>query len=111
MTTKSSVPPPRTELIVATKALEQVSSDAGFIPEMLYLCALDAESQGKKELGLTALKRIVRHYDDEYMRDGAKEEVQLPVVFRYLSHVCSLCLTEVRYSIHIRGNGSRTNFR
>src|SRR5271155_542995 len=52
---------------------------------MLYQCALDAQIQGKKELGFTVLKKILRHYNDDFMTDEAKKELRLPVLFRYLS--------------------------
>jgi hypothetical protein len=53
------------------------------VPQMLYLCALDAQNQGKKELGFTVLKNIVRDYDESWMTDEAKDEIRLPVIFRY----------------------------
>jgi hypothetical protein len=50
---------------------------------MLYMCALDAQNQGKKELGFSVLKNIVRDYDESWMSDEAKDEIRLPVIFRY----------------------------
>ena len=71
-------------MTIATKALEQLTFAPGFIPQMLYQCALDAQIQGKKELGFTVLKKILRHYNDDFMTDEAKKELRLPVLFRYL---------------------------
>jgi hypothetical protein len=87
--TKPSVPPPlvHLKLMIATKALEQLTFAPGFIPQMLYQCALDAQIQGKKELGFTVLKKILRHYNDDFMTDEAKKELRLPVLFRYFSCV------------------------
>ena len=75
--------PPTSVLTSATKALEQLISAPGFIAQMLYFCALDAQSQGKKELGFKVLKDILRHYNDDWMTDEAKREVRLAVLFRY----------------------------
>src|SRR5277367_445367 len=75
--------PLRLTLMIATKALEQLTTAQGFVPQMLYLCALDAQAQGKKELGFTVLKKILRHYNDDFMTDEAKKEIRLPVLFRY----------------------------
>jgi hypothetical protein len=50
---------------------------------MLYLCALDAQNEGKKELGFSVLKNILRDYDESWMTDEAKDEIRLPVIFRY----------------------------
>ena len=54
----------------------------GFVPQMLYRCALDAQAQGRKELGFTALKQIIGQYDDAWMSDEAKQEIRLPCLLR-----------------------------
>jgi|SRR5271169_6532236 len=82
MTNPSVLLPFHPMLMAATKALEQLTPAPGFIPQMLYFCALDAQSQGKKELGFKVLKHILKHYNDEWMTDEAKKEVRLPVLFR-----------------------------
>jgi hypothetical protein len=68
---------------IATKAFEQITTATGFVPQMLYLCALDAQSQGRKDIGITVLKKILRDYDDIWMTDDAKNEIRLPVLLRY----------------------------
>ena len=73
--------------MIATKALEQLTFAPGFNPQMLSQCALDAQIQGKKELGFTVLKKILRHYNDDFMTEEAKKELRFPV-FRYL--LCAL---------------------
>jgi len=55
------------------------------MPQMLYFCALDAQSQGKKELGFSVLWKIIKDYDEEWMTDEAKSEIRLPVLLRYMS--------------------------
>jgi hypothetical protein len=57
---------------------------------MLYLCALDAQNEGKKELGFSVLKNILRDYDERWMTDEAKDEIRLPVIFRYFFLVLEL---------------------
>jgi hypothetical protein len=57
---------------------------------MLYLCALDAQNEGKKELGFSVLKNILRDYDEGWMTDEAKDEIRLPVIFRYFFLVLEL---------------------
>jgi hypothetical protein len=49
---------------------------------MLFFCALDAHNEGKKSLGFSALKEILRHYDT--MSEDAQQEIRLPILFRYL---------------------------
>ena len=68
---------------MAQKALEQITSSTGFVPRMLYLCALDAQSQDRKDLGFVILRKIIREYDEEWMTEEAKSEIRLPVIFRY----------------------------
>ena len=48
--------------IKATKALEQITTSTGFVPQMLSVCALDAQNQGKKMLGFAVLKEILRQH-------------------------------------------------
>jgi hypothetical protein len=50
---------------------------------MLYLCALDAQSHGRKDLGFDVLRKIVREYDEEWMTEEAKTELRLPVLLRW----------------------------
>src|SRR5271156_4468276 len=57
-------------------------SSTGFVPQMLYMCALDAQAQGRKELGFTVLKQIIRQYDEAWMSDEAKQDIRLPVLLR-----------------------------
>jgi len=66
--------------IVASRAMEQISSAVGFVPQMLYFCALDSQSQGKKDIGFAVLKDIVRQYDT--MSEEATKEIRLPVLHR-----------------------------
>jgi hypothetical protein len=73
------------------------------------MCALDAQDQVKKELGFEVLKKILRHYDDDWMTDEARMEIRLPVLFR-----CSLTgslMYKMCYSIYICGNGRLEDIR
>jgi len=49
---------------------------------MLYFCALDAQSQGKKEMGFTVLKKVLQNYNEDWMTDDAKKEIRLPTLLR-----------------------------
>jgi hypothetical protein len=69
---------------VAGKALEKLTTATGFVPQMLSLCALDAQAQGSKELGFRALKEIIRQYGS--MTKEAQQEIRLPVLCRYTPH-------------------------
>jgi hypothetical protein len=51
---------------------------------MLYMCALDAQTHGRKDIGITVLKKILRDYDDIWMTEEAKNEIRLPVLIRFL---------------------------
>lgn len=64
----------------ATKALRQITTSTGFVPQMLSVCALDAQSQGKKMLGFEVLKEILRQHGT--MTEEAQKEIRLPVLFR-----------------------------
>ena len=90
MTNDSVLSYPASRLIVATKALEQVTSAEGFILQMLYMSALDAQFQEKTELGF----KVLRHYNDEWITEEAKNEIILPVLFRCPPHPCR-CLHQV----------------
>ena len=68
------------ELTKATKSLEQITTSTGFVPQMLSVCALDAQNQGKKMLGFAALKEILRQHGT--MTEEAQKEIRLPVLFR-----------------------------
>ena len=68
------------ELIKATKALERITTSTGFVPQMLTVCALDAQNQGKKMLGFAVLKEILRQHGT--MTEEAQKEIRLPVLFR-----------------------------
>ena len=70
---------------VAMNALGRITSATGFTPHMLYLCALEAQEKGKKELGCDVLKKIVREWDESWMTEEAKDEIRLPTIFRYLN--------------------------
>jgi len=61
--------------------LEKITTANGFVPQMLSLCALDAQAQGNKDLGFTALKEIIRQYNS--MPKEAQQEIRLPVLCRY----------------------------
>ena len=65
---------------------------------MLSLCALDAQAQGNKDLGFTALKEIIRQYSS-MPREG-REEIRLPVLCRYGPYLIS-GLTKMRHPIHL----------
>ena len=52
---------------------------------MLSLCALDAQSHGKKELGFNVLRKIIQDYDEEWMTEEARNEIRLPVLLRFLT--------------------------
>jgi len=54
---------------------------------MLYSCALDAQTQGKKELGFHVLRKIIKDYDQEWMTEEAKSDIRLPVILRYFSSI------------------------
>lgn len=64
-------------------ALQRITGATGFTPQMLYLCALEAQQKGKKELGCEVLKKIVREWDETWMTEEAKDEIRLPTIFRY----------------------------
>ena len=70
-------------MTTATKAFEQLTTATGFVPQMLFFCALDAQTQGKKLLGFSVLKEILRHHDT--MTEDAQKEIRLAILFRYLS--------------------------
>ena len=55
----------------------------GFVPQMLYMIALDAHAQGRKELGFTVLEQIIRQYDEAWMSEEARQDIRLPVLLRY----------------------------
>ena len=73
-----------TYIDIAMVALQKLTSATGFTPQMLYLCAIEAQDKGKKELGCEVLKKIVRDWDETWMTDQDKEEIRLPTIFRYL---------------------------
>jgi hypothetical protein len=68
---------------LAMVALQRITTATGFTPQMLYLCALEAQEKGKKELGCEVLKKIVRDWDETWMTEQAKDEIRLPTIFRY----------------------------
>lgn len=68
---------------IATTALQRITTATGFTPQMLYICALEAQEKGKKELGCEVLKKIVRDWDETWMTEQAKDEIRLPTIFRY----------------------------
>ena len=69
-------------LIIAMIALQRITTAAGFTPQILYLCALEAQEKGKTELGFEVLKKIVRGWDETWMTEQAKDEIRLPTIFR-----------------------------
>ena len=75
-------------------ALQKLTSATGFTPQMLYLCAIEAQDKGKKELGCEVLKKIVRDWDETWMTDQDKEEIRLPTIFRYLIQGGTLLTTD-----------------
>src|SRR5436309_2741177 len=93
--------------------MEQITNAVGFVPQMLHFCALDAQAQGKKDIGFSVLKDIVRQYDT--MSEEVAKEIRLPVLHRYLLLLPplfgALCLLQMCNSIYVCGSGTRTNFR
>jgi hypothetical protein len=69
-------------LIIAIKVFEQITTANGFLPQMLYYCAIDAHMQDKKHLGFRVLGKILKQYDD--IDEEAKSEIRLPVLLRYV---------------------------
>lgn len=66
--------------MVAIKAFEQLATVTDFVPQMLFFCAVDAQNQGKKALGFSVLKEILRHHDT--MSEDSQKEIRLPILFR-----------------------------
>lgn len=60
---------------------------------MLFFCALDAHNEGKKSLGFSVLKEILRHYDT--MSEDAQQEIRLPILFRYLRRLLCMLIEDV----------------
>lgn len=76
---------------------------------MLFFCALDAQTQGKKFLGFSVLKEILRHHDT--MTEDAQKEIRLPILFRYhrsllISRLTGRCVIRFTYAETEQGRTS-----